>query len=210
MSLDADGGTCSVARRGLAVAGTGVSDDGQARRLPAAERSPSPARASSPRRARSGPSAARRASPPPGRAGSVRTARRSPPAGPPRRRRLSSPSWRTTRCWPASCPPARAPLRCLPVGSPDASEVETRLKDLVAERGAERGWVVVALETMPDHVHLFLLFLRTDPTGAPTYVTSGLLLQTVRLERQRRLQRSREHPRARARGMGQDAWPSGE
>ena len=59
-------------------------------------------------------------------------------------------------------------------------QVETRLKELIRERCAERGWEIVAMETMPDHVHLFV---RTDPTDAPAYVANQLKGYTSRVLR---------------------------
>lgn len=35
-------------------------------------------------------------------------------------------------------------------------QVETRFKELVDKICHENDWIVVALETMPDHVHIFL------------------------------------------------------
>lgn len=59
-------------------------------------------------------------------------------------------------------------------------QVESRLKDLLAERCLERGWEIVAMETMPDHVHLFV---RADPTDAPAYIANQLKGYTSRVLR---------------------------
>jgi putative transposase len=63
-----------------------------------------------------------------------------------------------------------------------------RLKELLREKVGELGWEIIALEVMPDHVHLFI---SVDPDTAPWQVmrlkgyTSGILRkefpQAVRL-----------------------------
>ncbi len=70
------------------------------------------------------------------------------------------------------CPKYRKPVL--------VGEVGARLKELVTERCSERGWEAVALETMPDHVHLFL---RADPTDAPAYIANQLKGYTSRVLR---------------------------
>lgn len=59
--------------------------------------------------------------------------------------------------------------------------VEARLTELITAKCAEQGWEIVALETMPDHVHLFL---RTDPTDAPARVAAQLKGHTSRVLRE--------------------------
>ncbi|WP_019588438.1 IS200/IS605 family transposase [Deinococcus apachensis] len=59
--------------------------------------------------------------------------------------------------------------------------VATRLRDLLTEKAAERGWEIVALEIMPDHVHLFL---GTDPDVSPTQVMHALKGYTSRVLRE--------------------------
>jgi putative transposase len=59
-------------------------------------------------------------------------------------------------------------------------QVEARLRDLIIERCANRGWEVVSLETMPDRVRLVV---RTDPTDAPAFVANQLEGYTSRVLR---------------------------
>lgn len=59
--------------------------------------------------------------------------------------------------------------------------VALRLKELLEEKAAERGWEIVALEIMPDHVHLFL---GTDPDVSPTQAMHALKGYTSRALRQ--------------------------
>lgn len=46
-----------------------------------------------------------------------------------------------------------------------------RLRVLLSEKTAELGWQIIALEIMPDHVHLFI---SVDPTVAPNQVAHRL------------------------------------
>lgn len=41
-------------------------------------------------------------------------------------------------------------------------QVENRFKELVLQLCTENNWLIVAMEVMPDHVHLFLNVLPTD------------------------------------------------
>ncbi|WP_370517025.1 IS200/IS605 family transposase [Streptomyces acidiscabies] len=57
--------------------------------------------------------------------------------------------------------------------------VAERLDELIRAKADERGWEIVSLEVMPDHVHLFV---RHDPKSSASYVanqfkgsTSGVL-----------------------------------
>lgn len=59
------------------------------------------------------------------------------------------------------CPKYRRPVLVGPVAE--------RLRELVEQKSAEHGWIIVALEVMPDHVHLFV---RTDPTASPSYIAN--------------------------------------
>lgn len=59
--------------------------------------------------------------------------------------------------------------------------VALRLKELLEEKTAGLGWEIVALEIMPDHVHLFL---GTDPDVSPTQVMHALKGYTSRVLRQ--------------------------
>lgn len=47
--------------------------------------------------------------------------------------------------------------------------VAERLQELIGQKCDEHGWSVVALEIMPDHVHMFV---RADPTASPSYVAN--------------------------------------
>lgn len=46
-------------------------------------------------------------------------------------------------------------------------EVAMRLQDVIFELCTENNWRLIALEVMPDHVHLFL---EVDPTFAPSTI----------------------------------------
>ena len=59
--------------------------------------------------------------------------------------------------------------------------VAQRLKELLEQKTAELGWSIVAMEIMPDHVHLFL---GTDPDVSPTQVMHALKGYTSRVLRQ--------------------------
>ncbi|MBB6017792.1 IS200/IS605 family transposase [Deinococcus radiopugnans] len=59
--------------------------------------------------------------------------------------------------------------------------VALRLKELLEEKTAAQGWEIVALEIMPDHVHLCL---GTDPDVSPTQVMHALKGYTSRVLRQ--------------------------
>jgi len=48
--------------------------------------------------------------------------------------------------------------------------VEKRLKELVYSKADEMGWTVLALEMMPDHVHLFV---RATPKDAPNRIVAA-------------------------------------
>ena len=56
-----------------------------------------------------------------------------------------------------------------------------RLEDLIAEKAAELGAIVHALEIMPDHVHLFI---ESDPTRAPAHLAAQFKGFTSRILRQ--------------------------
>jgi len=59
--------------------------------------------------------------------------------------------------------------------------VEQRLRELLEQKSTELDWTIVALEIMPDHVHLFL---GTDPDVSPTQVMHALKSYTSRVLRQ--------------------------
>lgn len=70
------------------------------------------------------------------------------------------------------CPKYRRPVL--------VGEVADRLKALLGEKTAERGWTVKALEVMPDHVHLFV---RTGPDASAALVAHQLKGFTSRVLR---------------------------
>lgn len=51
------------------------------------------------------------------------------------------------------CPEYRRPVL--------GGRVAERLDELIRQKAAERGWEIIALEVMPDHVHLFVLIVET-------------------------------------------------
>ncbi|MFF4778072.1 IS200/IS605 family transposase [Microtetraspora fusca] len=59
------------------------------------------------------------------------------------------------------CPKYRRPLR--------GGRVKARLEELIRAKAAEHGWEIVALEMMPDHVHLFV---KPCPKNSPSYVAN--------------------------------------
>lgn len=60
-------------------------------------------------------------------------------------------------------------------------KVRERLIELLNSKAVELGWEVIALEVMPDHVHLFI---GTDPDSSPTQVMHRLKGFTARVLRQ--------------------------
>lgn len=61
------------------------------------------------------------------------------------------------------CPKYRRPVL--------ADSVAERLRELIEQKAGEHGWTIVALEVMPDHVHLFI---RADPTASPSYIANQI------------------------------------
>ena len=59
--------------------------------------------------------------------------------------------------------------------------VETRLKELLAEKAAAMDVQIAALEVMPDHVHLFL---AAPPTDAPQHLANQFKGKISRVLRQ--------------------------
>lgn len=59
--------------------------------------------------------------------------------------------------------------------------IEARLKELVNNKCEEIGVDIKAMETMPDHVHLFV---SANPTLAPHYIVQQVKGLTSRLLRQ--------------------------
>lgn len=70
------------------------------------------------------------------------------------------------------CPKYRRPVL--------TGQVASRCDELVREVCAERGWEIVALEVMPDHVHLFV---KPDPKSAPAFVAGQVKGRTSRVLR---------------------------
>lgn len=56
-----------------------------------------------------------------------------------------------------------------------------RLRQLLSKKTSELGWPIVALEIMPDHVHLFI---SADPDVAPAQIMHRLKGYTSRVLRQ--------------------------
>lgn len=72
------------------------------------------------------------------------------------------------------CPKYRRPVL--------AGQVRDRCDELIRQKAAEHDWEVVALEIMPDHVHLFA---RTHPADSPSYVANqfkGFTSRVLRAE----------------------------
>ncbi len=59
-------------------------------------------------------------------------------------------------------------------------DIELRLKEIIGDIVRENNREVIALETMPDHVHLFT---KADPTIAPNRVIAKIKGRTSRLLR---------------------------
>jgi putative transposase len=60
-------------------------------------------------------------------------------------------------------------------------DVEKRLKSLLKEKCNELNIEIISLETMPDHVHIFV---RSQPTIAPNGIAAALKGYTSRILRQ--------------------------
>jgi putative transposase len=61
----------------------------------------------------------------------------------------------------AWCPEYRRPVL--------AGRVAARCEELIRAKAGEHGWSFVALEIMPDHVHLFV---KAHPSGSPSKIAS--------------------------------------
>lgn len=61
------------------------------------------------------------------------------------------------------CPKYRRPVLAARTGE--------RCRELIGEKCAEHGWRVVALEVMPDHVHLFV---KAHPKDSPSFIANQL------------------------------------
>ncbi len=60
------------------------------------------------------------------------------------------------------------------------SDVESRLQDIIKDTANENNWEIIALETMPDHVHLFI---KADPTVAPNNIIARIKGKSSRILR---------------------------
>ena len=57
-----------------------------------------------------------------------------------------------------------------------------RCEELIREKAAEHGWRIIALEIMPDHIHLFV---KTRTKDSPSFVANqfkGFTSRTLRSE----------------------------
>lgn len=61
------------------------------------------------------------------------------------------------------CPKYRRPVL--------VGEIETRLRELLGQKAKEIGCEIIALETMPDHVHIFV---KASPTATPNRIVAAL------------------------------------
>ena len=59
-------------------------------------------------------------------------------------------------------------------------DVETRLQDIIRNTAGENSWEIIALETMPDHVHLFI---KADPTITPKNIIARIKGRSSRILR---------------------------
>ncbi|GAA5035863.1 IS200/IS605 family transposase [Actinopolymorpha pittospori] len=59
--------------------------------------------------------------------------------------------------------------------------VAVRLRELIEAKAAEKGWEIIALEVMPDHVHLFL---KHGPKASASYVANQFKGFTSRVLRE--------------------------
>ena len=60
-------------------------------------------------------------------------------------------------------------------------DVESRLKQLIQEKAAELGCTILALETKPDYVHIFV---QSAPTIAPNRIIAAIKGYTSRVLRE--------------------------
>ncbi|QOS98038.1 IS200/IS605 family transposase [Brevibacterium sp. JNUCC-42] len=61
-------------------------------------------------------------------------------------------------------------------------QVEIRFKELLAEICHQNSWLIVEMEVMPDHVHLFLNCLPTDSPSDVMAKVKGVTSRIVRQE----------------------------
>jgi len=67
------------------------------------------------------------------------------------------------------CPKYRRPVLVGPVAE--------RCAALIRQQAAEHDWQVIALEVIPDHVHLFV---KTHPTDSPSHIANQFKGMTSR------------------------------
>ena len=60
------------------------------------------------------------------------------------------------------------------------ADVETRLQEIIRDTVKENNWEIIALETMPDHVHLFI---KAGPTVAPNNIIARIKGRSSRILR---------------------------
>jgi putative transposase len=60
--------------------------------------------------------------------------------------------------------------------------IEERLKELIKEKARELGCEIISLETMPDHIHLFI---QAPPTIAPNKIIAGIKGYTSKILRRK-------------------------
>jgi putative transposase len=60
------------------------------------------------------------------------------------------------------------------------ADVEARLQEIIRDTVRENNWEIIALETMPDHVHLFI---KADPTVAPNNIIARIKGRSSRMLR---------------------------
>jgi len=61
-----------------------------------------------------------------------------------------------------------------------ADDVAARCAELIRSKCAEYDWSIIALEVMPDHVHLFV---KTHPKHSPSFIANQIKGATSRMLR---------------------------
>ena len=59
--------------------------------------------------------------------------------------------------------------------------VAARLRELIEQKATEKGWEIIAVEVMPDHVHLFV---KHEPKASASYVANQFKGYTSRVLRE--------------------------
>jgi putative transposase len=59
--------------------------------------------------------------------------------------------------------------------------VAVRLRELIGQKAIEKGWEIITLEVMPDHVHLVV---KHDPKASASYVANQFKGYTSRVLRE--------------------------